>query len=152
MSSPDTPKTDVQEHGANQQVSDRRLFMQLHVFGGCLDAKGPLRALESSRFEAVLYQVGQRMELAADEADDEIVVVQVEAMAGQTDVVGQIGVAVGAAQDAVLPNNRALLLGREPAEATGAAQRVPDPPRPRRVQRRTARAAQQPFVQIGLES
>ena len=56
MSSPDTPKTDVQEHGANQQVSDRRLFMQLHVFGGCLDTKGPLRALESSRFEAVLYQ------------------------------------------------------------------------------------------------
>ena len=56
MSLPDTPKTDVQEHGANQQVSDRRLFMQLHVFGGCLDAKAPLRALESSRFEAVLYQ------------------------------------------------------------------------------------------------
>ena len=56
MSLPDTPKTDVQEHGANQQVSDRRLFMQLHVFGGCLDAKAPLRALESSRVEAVLYQ------------------------------------------------------------------------------------------------
>jgi len=56
VSSSDTPKIDVQERGANQQASDRRLYMQLHAFGGCLDPKPLVRALESSRFEAVLYQ------------------------------------------------------------------------------------------------
>jgi len=61
------------------------------------------------------------VQLAADEADDEIVVVDVEAVAGQADVVGEVRVAVGAAQDAVLADDRALLLGREPAEGAGAA-------------------------------
>jgi hypothetical protein len=56
VSSPDTTKIDVQERGANQQTSDRRLYMQLHAFGGCLDAKPLTRALESSRLEAVLYE------------------------------------------------------------------------------------------------
>jgi Chlorite dismutase len=56
MTSPETTKIDVQEHGANQQTTDRRLFMQLQAFGGCLDAKAALRALEASRIEAVLYQ------------------------------------------------------------------------------------------------
>ncbi len=56
MSAPDTTKIDVQEHGADRQTSDRRLYMQLSAFGGCLDAKPLQRALESSRLEAVLYQ------------------------------------------------------------------------------------------------
>ncbi len=56
MSTPETTKIDVQERGADQQVSDRRLYMQLHAFGGCLDAKPLVRALEASRVEAVLYQ------------------------------------------------------------------------------------------------
>jgi Chlorite dismutase len=47
---------DVREHGARQQTSDRRLFMQLHVFTGCLDPKPLVHALEASRQEAVLYQ------------------------------------------------------------------------------------------------
>jgi chlorite dismutase len=46
---------DVQEHGANEQVSDRRLFMQLSVFTGCLDPKPLARALESRGLEAALY-------------------------------------------------------------------------------------------------
>jgi chlorite dismutase len=49
-------KVDVQEHGAQGQVSDRRLFMQLQLFGGCADAKSLVRGLEASRLEAVLYQ------------------------------------------------------------------------------------------------
>src|SRR5439155_3488682 len=49
-------KIDVQERGADGQTSDRRMFMQLQAFGGCLDAKPLLRVLESSRIEAVLYQ------------------------------------------------------------------------------------------------
>jgi len=47
---------DVRERGANQQHSDRRLFMQLQAFGGCADAKPLVSALEASGLEAVLYQ------------------------------------------------------------------------------------------------
>ncbi len=54
MSSPE--RIDVQERGANEQASSRRLFMQLQVVTGCLDAKPLVSALEASRVEAVLYQ------------------------------------------------------------------------------------------------
>jgi len=56
VSSPEPTKIDVQERGANQQTSDRRLYMQLQVFGGCLDPKPLVGALESRRIEAALYQ------------------------------------------------------------------------------------------------
>ena len=46
---------DVREKGADQQVSDRRLFMQLQVWSGCPDSKPLVAALERSRIEAVLY-------------------------------------------------------------------------------------------------
>ena len=55
MSAADETRIDVQERGANKQASDRRLFMQLQVFTGCLDPKPLVRALESSRLEAALY-------------------------------------------------------------------------------------------------
>jgi Chlorite dismutase len=47
---------DIREHGVRQQISDRRLFMQLHVFTGCLDTKPLVHELEASRQEAVLYR------------------------------------------------------------------------------------------------
>ena len=56
MSSPEPTRIDVQERGANQQTSNRRLYRQLQVFGGCLDPKPLVGALESSRIEAALYQ------------------------------------------------------------------------------------------------
>ncbi len=56
MSTPGEIKIDVQERGAKGQRSDRRLWMQLLVFGGCGDPKPLVRALEASRLEAVLYQ------------------------------------------------------------------------------------------------
>jgi chlorite dismutase len=49
-------QTDVQERGANQQVLDRRLFMQLQVFGGCLDSGKLASTLEQRHTQAVLYQ------------------------------------------------------------------------------------------------
>ena len=49
-------KADVRERGAGGQALDRRLFMQLHVFGGSVDPKPLAGALEASRLEAVLYQ------------------------------------------------------------------------------------------------
>jgi len=50
---------DIQEVGApiegEPQVSDRRLFFQLHVFGGCSDTYRIIEALEKSSLNAVLY-------------------------------------------------------------------------------------------------
>jgi chlorite dismutase len=56
VSAADETPIDVRERGANRQATDRRLFMQLQVLTGCLDAKPLVRALEGSRLEAVLYQ------------------------------------------------------------------------------------------------
>ena len=50
---------DLREVGApidgEPQVSDRRLFFQLHVFGGCSDIYRIIEALEKSSLNAVLY-------------------------------------------------------------------------------------------------
>jgi chlorite dismutase len=51
----DEIKADVRERGANQQFSERRLWMQLHVYGGCADTKPVVRALEAAGVEAALY-------------------------------------------------------------------------------------------------
>ena len=51
---------DIQEHGANRdgtrQTLDRRLFMQLHVFGGCTETSSLVESLKRSGFEGVVYQ------------------------------------------------------------------------------------------------
>jgi hypothetical protein len=52
----DEIKIDVRERGANQQTSDRRLFMQFLAFGDCPDPKPLVRTLESARVEAALYR------------------------------------------------------------------------------------------------
>jgi chlorite dismutase len=52
---PEGVKVDVAERGANGQTSNRRLFMQLQVFGGCSDPKALTAALERSRIEGALY-------------------------------------------------------------------------------------------------
>ena len=56
MSTGDEGTVDVRERGANQQLSDRRLYMQLQVFTGCTDSKPLVGALEASGMEAVLYE------------------------------------------------------------------------------------------------
>lgn len=56
MSATVGPGIDVREHGAGEQACDRRLYVQLQVFTGCLDAKPLVQALEVNRLEAVLYQ------------------------------------------------------------------------------------------------
>src|SRR5262250_3410902 len=94
----------------------------------------------------------QRMQLAPHEPDDEIVVVDVEAVAGQAYVVGEIGLTVSASEDAVLPDDRPLLLWRQPGETADATQRIPDAPRPRRIQCGTPRPPEQPVVEVRLEA
>ena len=56
MSHADEIKIDVRERGANQQTSDRRLFMQLLALGDCPDPKPLVRTLESARVDAVVYR------------------------------------------------------------------------------------------------
>src|SRR5215468_2585500 len=46
---------DVSERGAREQRSNRRLFMQLQAFGGCVEPKPLVSVLEASRLDAVLY-------------------------------------------------------------------------------------------------
>jgi chlorite dismutase len=55
MTGPEGSKVDVREHGANQQTSTRRLYVQLQAFGACDDAKRLIGALERARLEGVLY-------------------------------------------------------------------------------------------------
>ena len=55
MASGDDGKADVRERGANQQFSDRRLWLQLQAFGGARDTKPLVRALEASGLEGALY-------------------------------------------------------------------------------------------------
>lgn len=53
-------RVDIQEHGMDRdgtkRTSDRRLFMQLQVFGGCTDREAVLEELKSRSVDAVLYQ------------------------------------------------------------------------------------------------
>lgn len=55
MAQPEGGRVDVREHGANQQTSTRRLYMQLQAFGACDDPKRLVQALERARVEGVLY-------------------------------------------------------------------------------------------------
>jgi hypothetical protein len=55
MTQPGGGPVDVLEHGANQQTSARRLYMQLQAFGACDDPKRLVGALEHARLEGVLY-------------------------------------------------------------------------------------------------
>ena len=54
------PKIDILEHGMGRDGTpssvDRRLFMQLQVFGRCPDPSRLVKKLEDSRVEAVLYK------------------------------------------------------------------------------------------------
>src|SRR3990172_13290042 len=49
-------QTDVLEHGANQQTSNRRLYMQLQVFGHCTDIGRLIASLQQHQVQGALYQ------------------------------------------------------------------------------------------------
>jgi chlorite dismutase len=55
VASGDESRADIRERGANQQLSDRRLWMQLQVFGAVADTKPLVRSLEAHRIEGALY-------------------------------------------------------------------------------------------------
>src|SRR5262249_59916091 len=60
-----------------------------------------------------LDEMREWMEVAADQPDHEIVVVDVQPLAGETNVVGEVGVAISAPEHAVLTDDGSLLLRRE---------------------------------------
>ena len=53
-------RVDIQEHGMDRDgtktFSDRRLFMQLQVFGGCTNRNAVVEELERRSVEGVVYQ------------------------------------------------------------------------------------------------
>ena len=54
------PKVDILEHGLDRDGArttfDKRLFMQLQVFGGCTNERQLVEKLEEAGIEAVLYK------------------------------------------------------------------------------------------------
>src|SRR5262245_2916001 len=94
----------------------------------------------------------ERVQLLADQADHEFIVVSVEPVTSQAYVVRQICLAVGTTDAAVLAHDRAAFARIEALERADAPERVPNRPRPRLIQHGLARAAQQPKFQILLEA
>src|ERR1700742_3250197 len=91
-----------------------------------------------------LDHVGERVQLLADEPDDELVVVRVEPVAREADVVGQVGRAVGLPDLRVLAHDASLLLRLAALRSAAAPERVPDRPRPGLVQGGLPRALEEP--------
>src|SRR5688572_32654450 len=77
-----------------------------------------------------LNHVRQWMQFLADQTDHELVVVGVEAMAGEADVVGEIGVSITLSDHRVFAQDRALLTTFELLERADPPKRVPDRPGP----------------------
>ena len=78
-----------------------------------------------------LYEMRERVQGGADQADDELVVGGVEPVACESDVVGEILLPVGEADRRVLAQDATLLFRRELGKGTRAAQRIPDVASPR---------------------
>src|SRR4051812_39928689 len=90
------------------------------------------------------------MQLSSEQADHEVVVVLVEAVAGQAHVVAEPGAAECAPDARVLHEDHALLLARQSLERPRATQRVPDRPRQRRIADPSLRTVDQRLGEVGL--
>ena len=56
MQRPSVERPDIDEHGANGQRSESRLFMQFMCFGGCLDNDAVVKAVKEAGVQAVIYE------------------------------------------------------------------------------------------------
>ncbi len=92
----------------------------------------------------------ERVQLGPEQADDEVVVVAIEAVAGEPDVEAEPGAAERHPDAAVLHEDRVLLAPRQLLERAGAAQRVPDRPRKRRIEDAPARALDERLLEVLL--
>jgi hypothetical protein len=101
-------------------------------------------------FPHVLYDAGKRIKFRADEADDEVVVAFIQAVAGQADVVGKVSPAVSAPDGCVFHQDLALFFVVQAGEFTVAPEGVPDGPGPVGIEDVAAGAAQEGVFQVGL--
>src|SRR4029079_7258984 len=92
------------------------------------------------RLPHALHDDRQRMELRAEEPDDEVVVVAVEAVAREPDVEAETRAAECHSDATVLHEDRVLLPARELLERTRPPERVPDRPCQIRVEDTVPRA------------
>src|SRR4051812_27141267 len=92
----------------------------------------------------------EREQLFADQPDDEVVVVAVEAVARKPDIVGVISGAVRHPDLPVLGEDIALLLLRQLGERTVATEWIPDGPGPITIRDRPPRTFQQSVPEIRL--
>src|SRR4029079_15320298 len=90
------------------------------------------------------------VQLRAEQPDDEVVVVAVEAMAGEADVVAEPRAPEGHPDAAVFHQDRVLLSLGEWLEGAGTAQGVPDRPRQCRVEHTLARTLDEGLLEIIL--
>ncbi len=97
-----------------------------------------------------LHEVGERVQVPADEADHEVVVVGVEAVAGETDVVAETCAAEGHPDAAVLHEDRVLLPAGQLLEGARAAEWIPDRPRQRGVEHAPAWALDEGLLEVLL--
>src|SRR5262249_21267148 len=103
-----------------------------------------------ARAAHVLDELRERVEVGADDAEDELVVVAIEAVALEPDVERFPRLAVAAADRRVLGHDPPLLLLRQAVESADAPERVPDGPAVRRRERVASRVVQQPVLEIAL--
>lgn len=100
----------------------------------------------------VLDDPGEGVEVGADQADDEVVVVFVQAVAGQADVVGVVFAAVGAANAGVFHEDFTLFFVVQLGEVAFAPERIPDGPGPFGIEDVALGAVDEGFVQVGFVS
>ena len=98
----------------------------------------------------VLDDPGEWVEVGADQADDEIVVIFIQAVAGQADVVGVVFAAVGAADAGVFHEDFTLFFVVELSKVASAPERIPDGPGPFGIEDVALRTVDEGFVQVGF--
>src|SRR6185437_5222577 len=103
-----------------------------------------------ARFTHGLHASRERMEIRTHQADDEVIVVAVEAERREADILRVTRSAEGVANGTVLAQNRGLFLGRERVELALPAQGIPNRPRPGGGGGAAARLVQKPIAEIGL--
>ena len=89
-------------------------------------------------------------EIFADQTDDEVVVVRIEAVASQAHVVRVIGGAERLADGTVFGKDGALLIRRKLFERAVPAQRVPNGPPPVRIEDGPQGTMEEHVLQIGF--
>ena len=88
------------------------------------------------------------MKILSYQADHELVVVRVQAVAGKPHVVRQILLPIESANSSMFPQDALLNVLRLRVEGSGSAEWIPDAPRPFRIEDGATGPLKQPFLQV----